>query len=174
MGTVIQLRRKQVPESKMLVRRTGNISIEGINALTTDDRIWMAGFFDGEGSIGLYRKMKDGAFYSVTVRITITQTDRTALDMFFGAFGGALVLIDRPDRGTTRHTQYWSWTCDAVVNASVFLQTIRKYMRAKAAEADVLLEYLNNRDTYSMAQKGELVDRLSQLKTRRATHMEVA
>lgn len=159
-------------ESTTLVRRTGTPSIEAINALTDADRAWMAGFFDGEGSIGLYRKMKDGEFYSVTTRITIAQTGNEQLEIFFNAFGGALTLIDRPERKTTRHTQYWSWTCDAVSNASMFLQTIRPWLRSKAEEADVVKEFIDNRYTYTLQQKGVLIDKLSALKTRTKTHME--
>jgi hypothetical protein len=161
-----------VSKSMTLRRKIGNLNIDAINALTELDRAWMAGFFDGEGSIGLYRKLKDGKFYAVTVRITIAQTDCTELEHFFAAFGGALVLINRPDRGTVRHTQYWSWTCDAIQNANVFLQTIRPWLRSKKDEADVLLEFVDNRHSYTLEQKGALIDKMALLKMRAKTHLQ--
>ena len=173
MGIVIDLpRRTKVPQSYTLIRETGAPSIDAINALTDLDRAWMAGFFDGEGSIGLYRKMKDGQFYAVTTRITIAQTGREQLDQFFKAFGGAMVLIDRPARTTVRHTQYWTWTCDAVANASLFLQALRPWLRTKADEADIVMEYINNRYTYTLAEKETLIGNISLLKTRITSHMD--
>ena len=158
-------------ESKTLVRRTGKPSLAAINALTHDDRVWMAGFFDGEGSAGLYRKFKNGAFYSVTTRINVSQTGNEMLALFFEAFGGALTLIDRPDRKESKHTQYWTWTCDATVSASLFLQTVQPFLRVKGAEADLMLEFFNNMHTYTLEQKGMLIDRLATLKQRVATHI---
>jgi hypothetical protein len=173
-GIVIDMRKSTMTASKMLARRVGDFNIDAINELTEMDRAWMAGFFDGEGSVGLYRKKKDGEFYAVTTRITIAQTDRRCLEPFFAAFGGSLSLVNRPDRAASRHTQYWAWHCENTAGANVFLQTLRPYMRVKAAEADLVIEYLAHRYDYSLSEKGLLIDRLAQLKVRKATHMDQA
>jgi hypothetical protein len=153
-----------------LARETKYPSIDAINALTDVDRAWMAGFFDGEGSIGLYRKFKNGVFYAVSTRLTIAQTDKNILVPFLDAFGGALSLLDRPERKTSRHTQYWTWSCDNVSYAALFMQTIRPWLRHKGDEADILIDFLKNRYVYSLEHKGALIDQMAALKTRRSSH----
>ena len=161
-----------MPQSKTLTRLTAFPNIERIKVLADTDCAWLAGFFDGEGSIGLYRKFKGGKFYAVSTRIAVAQTDKTCLNKFFDLFGGALVLIDRPDRGTVRHTQYWSWTCDSTASANLFLQTVRKFLVVKAEEADLVLEFLNNLHTYPLERKGMVIDQLAALKTRKRSHLD--
>lgn len=171
LGAVIHLRGHPM-SGTTLSRETSYPNIDAINALTDVDRAWMAGFFDGEGSIGLYRKNKAGVFYAVSTRLTITQTDKNILVPFFNAFGGALTLLDRPERATVRHTQYWTWSCDNVSYAALFMQTIRPWLRQKGEEADILIDFLKNRFVYSLEHKGELIDRMAELKTRRTSHYD--
>lgn len=161
-----------MPESMTLTRLTAFPNIERIKVLTDAERAWMAGFFDGEGSVGLYRKFKEGVFYAVTTRINVSQTDRTVLDKFYGVFGGALTLISRPDRKNSKHTQYWTWTCDSTASANLFLQTVRPFLVGKAEEADIVMEYIDNRYGYSLEKKSVLIDRIAQLKTRSRSHAE--
>jgi hypothetical protein len=161
-----------MPESKTLTRLNAFPNIERIKELPDTDCAWLAGFFDGEGSVGLYRKFKEGKFYAVSTRVAVAQTDRTSLDRFFNLFGGSLTLIDRPDRRTVRHTQYWSWTCDSTASANLFLPTIRKFLVVKAEEVDVVMEFLSNRYYYSLERKGELIDRLAALKIRKRSHLD--
>ena len=173
MGIVVNLKGETVmPESKTLTRLNAFPNIERIKTLPDTECAWLAGFFDGEGSVGLYRKFKEGVFYAVSTRIAVAQTDRTCLDKFHTLFGGSLVLLDRSERKTVRHTQYWSWTCDSTASANLFLQTIRKFLYVKAEEADLVMEFINNRYTYSLERKGVLIDQLALLKTRRKTHLD--
>jgi len=158
--------------ASMLSRSVGLPDLDKISALSDTDKAWMAGFFDGEGSIGLYRKNKDGQFYAVATRLTIAQLDRDILVPYFEAFGGALTLIDRPDRKESKHTQYWTWSCDNVSYAAMFMQVIRPWLRQKGEEADLLIEFLKNRYDYTLEQKGALIDKLAWLKTRTKTHMD--
>jgi hypothetical protein len=173
MGIVVNLERTApMPESKTLTRLNAFPNIERIKTLPDTECAWLAGFFDGEGSIGLYRKFKEGKFYAVSTRITVAQTDRTCLDTFFNLFGGSLVLIDRPERKTIRHTQYWSWTCDSTASANLFLQTVRKFLRVKAEEADLVMEFIAHRYDYPLERKGMLIDQLAALKTKRKSHLD--
>ena len=160
-----------MPESMTLTRLTAFPNIERIKVLSDAERAWMAGFFDGEGSVGLYRKLKNGMFYAVTTRINVSQTDRAALDKFYDVFGGALTLIDRPDRAVTKHTQYWTWSCDSTANANLFLQTVRPFLHVKGEEADIVMQFIDNRYSYTMEQKGALIDAIAALKLRAKSHV---
>lgn len=158
----------QKSKSTTTHRESKDFDMHAIMSLTDVDKAWMAGFFDGEGSIGLYRKRKNGEVYAVTVRVTICQTAPDDLRCFFDAFGGAMSRIDRPDRGTTRHTAYWSWTCDSVSNARMLCMTLLPYLRGKAREAELLMEYIDNRNSHTLQQKLDIVDRLSGMKVKAA------
>lgn len=90
---------------------------------------WVAGFFDGEGSVGLYQRPSNGPnAYRLSVRVS--QKRPEVLRLLRSMFGGSL----RRSPGTPE------WEV-ADRNAATFLTAIRPHLRVKANEVDVALAY---------------------------------
>ena len=99
-------------------------------------RPWLAGFFDGEGSVGLYKM--SGCHRGYEMRAQITQLCSPIVDRLFNQihleYGGNLYL-----RGDTPSTRRWRPTWHYTVTsmrAHFFLQTIRPWLLLKATQAD--------------------------------------
>lgn len=153
-------------------REVREFDLDKILALTPEQLAYMAGYFDGEGSLGLYKKRRDGVFYAVSTRVTITQLTDDVLRDFFDAFGGALILMDRPERKESKHTRYWSWSCDHQSNARMLVKTLMPYLREKRAEAELMLHYLDNVRSLTLEDKEAICDQIADLKKRQ--HDEAA
>lgn len=96
-------------------------------ALTQTNRAWVAGFFDGEGSI--YITKTKGPYYSLIVKIS--QVDRTPLAKVQNMYGGSL---SQAKTGI----YYWS-LCNQ--NAINFIKSINKYLVSKNLEATEALKF---------------------------------
>jgi hypothetical protein len=79
--------------------------------------IWSAGFWEGEGSCGMYRsKGKENA--SKTLRVTAAQNDTAPLEKLKEVFGGSVYT-------TSRACSVWSISG---VTGYLFLKTILPYV----------------------------------------------
>lgn len=99
------------------------------------ERAWAAGFLDGEGSFTIdgrptrhYRPM-----------ISATQIDRTPLFLLRDWFGGHVYT----QRTLAERRATSSWQCSSRINVLDVLTEIRPFLIVKAAQADLMLEYLN-------------------------------
>lgn len=101
---------------------------------------YLAGFFDGEGSIGIYT---NGQGRGRTLRVQITQTVNPQSTMMLtsirGKWGGSLAAYNK---GLRR--QAWNWQATAT-RGYVFLRDIRPWLLIKAEQADVVLNWWPNR-----------------------------
>jgi len=151
-----------------------SFSLARLQALTTEDKCYMAGFFDGEGSIGLYRKKQRGVFYAIAPRLNVSQITRDIPMMFWNAFGSRLFCMDR---GSTPRTQngiqhelrtnercIWTWDGSSIAVIHMVLETLMPYLKIKKVEAELMLEYVNNVNKYTLDEKGRLVDQIAHCK----------
>jgi hypothetical protein len=97
------------------------------------ERAWLAGLFDGEGSI--VSPKGDGVKYSL--RITITNTCRELLEEVERVVGTGRIINHRP--ATERWRQTWYWQCYSD-NARDVLRQIRPWLIAKRARASEALD----------------------------------
>ena len=101
---------------------------------------YLAGFFDGEGSIGIY---SNGAKKGRTLRVQLTQNvsplATELLQECRSRWGGSLSLMNRSLR-----KQAWNWQASAANGRRVLLD-IRPWLRLKAAEADIALRFWDER-----------------------------
>lgn len=101
---------------------------------------YLAGFFDGEGSIGIY---KNGRRTGWTLRVQITQTisvrSTELLTVLRGRWGGSLCPFNKKLRRAA-----WNWQVSAK-NGYLFLCDIRPWLLLKADQADVALNWWSNR-----------------------------
>lgn len=65
--------------------------------------IWAAGFFDGEGSVGLFRARAGNKV--MTLRIRVSQNTREPLERFMLLWGGSIWHR----QATGRQTEHYSW-----------------------------------------------------------------
>lgn len=97
---------------------------------------YFAGFFDGEGSIGIYR---NGSTTGRTLRVQVTQVvsdDSTALlNACRERWGGSLCEFNKEFRSPA-----WNWQVSAS-SAALALTDLRPWLRLKAAQADIALNW---------------------------------
>lgn len=89
------------------------------------DVAWAAGFFDGEGYVGVVLRG--------SVSIVVAQTTRVPLDELARHFGGH--VVSRPIYNP-RHQPQWEWRVKGP-RALSFLRMVRPHLRVKGAIADV-------------------------------------
>lgn len=94
---------------------------------------YIAGFFDGEGSIDIrYRTTNGGRYDRFELRCAISQVYRKPLDMIQALYGGS--VAER--RGGAIHHYVVTGA-----QANALLEAIRPFLVVKADEADVALEF---------------------------------
>lgn len=113
--------------------------------MTELDLVWLAGFFDGEGSVGVYetgRKtegkgkpaMKRGLF----LHACITQKDTAPLIWCKSRWGGSLCM--RKDTEDRFGTGVWNWSVNSR-KAYAFLREIYPYLKFKKERVGICLEF---------------------------------
>jgi len=96
---------------------------------------WMAGFFDGEGSVSILHTGLGERTYILVAGITVI-TDGI-LERFKDSFGGILHKYKASNRG---HSDYWQWRVRSKF-AVIFLDTILPYLKIKQGEAKLGIEF---------------------------------
>jgi hypothetical protein len=114
---------------------------------------YFAGFFDGEGSIGIYSNTNKhrGRTLRVQVTQTVTPTSTELLREVQARWGGSLAVMNRRER---RHA--WNWQASARTGRRVLVE-IRPWLRLKAAEADIALAYWDERGFAQRAGNGRFL-----------------
>lgn len=91
-----------------------------------DERIWAAGFFDGEGCISLRtgRNRKYGNY----LRVTITQTDVRPLERFLAAVGvGSIEGPRLPTNGVGKKS-YRRYVCQRKADVIGIFETLEPFL----------------------------------------------
>lgn len=117
---------------------------------------YLAGFFDGEGSIGLYQHRSVRTRYVIVVQVG--NLHRPTVDLFMALFGGHLGVRRKPG-----YRDLWGWKLSGfrALNA---LRVMLPYLRQKRPQADVALTYRampgirwsDDRESEMMSIKSEL------------------
>jgi transposase len=95
---------------------------------------YAAGFFDGEGYVGVVRYQRNGA---MCLRCTVTNNNRPVLEMFRTTFGGSIRRPDGPGDGGKRS---WVW-CLTSGAAVAFLSAIAPHVVVKQPQVEAALTY---------------------------------
>jgi hypothetical protein len=113
---------------------------------------YFAGFFDGEGSIGLYRS---GNTSGRTLRVQLTQNVSPASTVLLSEcrsrWGGSMCEMNRQGKRTA-----WNWQASAASGARA-LTDIRPWLRLKAKEADIALEWWTERPLRQRGPQGHFL-----------------
>lgn len=94
-------------------------------AFTELEKAYVAGFFDGEGCVGIY---DHGA--GPWLLVVITQKDPSTLSWLHEAYGGSLSAAGPA----------WSWRVYAS-RAAVFLSDMLPYLRTKHEQAQIAVDF---------------------------------
>ncbi len=115
---------------------------------TTEDIIYLAGFFDGEGHIGLSSK-STGCY---TEHVHIGNTNKLVLDWIESKFGGN--IRDGQKRGTIGKTgvrcnnDSFVWELNSY-SINKVLSELVPYLKVKKEQAEVMINYLTKIKTNS-------------------------
>lgn len=105
--------------------------------LPATDAAYIAGFIDGEGSIFLYRKRPG----KVALRLAIGNTDKAVLEWIAEVTGCTGTLVAKRTKDVLRHKQAYHWNPGQRESAQL-LEAIRPYLRIKAQQADLALDFI--------------------------------
>lgn len=108
--------------------------------MTPTDIAYIAGFFDGEGSITIHENCKPsprGKNPNHTLQVSIANTDPRALRWIHAEFGGLLIFRRRATEGH-RNLLQWVIRCGGAMR---FLAAIRPFLRMKCEQADIAINY---------------------------------
>ncbi len=97
---------------------------------------YFAGFFDGEGYIGLLKRQR-GKYTEYFVQISIGQNDGAVMDWIKENFGGNVYLVKRDG------SFYWT---SSNRKALEILKRILPYMKYKKPQAELAIEFFEGRE----------------------------
>ena len=101
---------------------------------------YIAGFFDGEGTITIARNNKHStSFFS---SCGISQVDRQPLDFIASVFGGSVYPKN------TKHKSQWTWSSSTRYTL-IFLNTIYPYLIIKKKQARVAISFQTRLSSFS-------------------------
>lgn len=108
---------------------------------------YLAGFFDGEGSVSIDGSYKRGRW---VLRLNLRQVNPAPLNVFAQRFGGTVRRIIRNGgrNGNDRNICEWNQSSH---DAYTILKAIRPYLTVKAAEADLGIAFQEMIDNRSAA-----------------------
>lgn len=99
---------------------------------------WCAGFFDGEGSIGIARRLGGR---SHVLRVSMAQSVERPITLFRESFGGW--AYSHEGKRTPNQRPYWFWYAEARA-AAAMLRAIRPHLIVKADQSDIALEFYDS------------------------------
>lgn len=114
-------------------RVIASIDTESVHKLSVEQRAYIAGYFDGEGSVGLYPKKAGFA-----LKVTVVQRKPEVLLWLHGLFGGALVTVDRTE---ARGNIYYELRLEGPDAALPLLKVIAPYVREKKDQIDLVISH---------------------------------
>lgn len=106
---------------------------ECIKNATELERAYFAGFFDGEGSVGIKRTSKKRKVHGPYV--TVSQVRPDVLTKFRSIFGGSLSFRSRAAKNGI-----WCWQASGAAHCLLVLESLIPYMIVKKAESQAVVD----------------------------------
>jgi hypothetical protein len=98
---------------------------------------YMAGFFDGEGSINIIKRNRGNWTPEYTLSVAMGQKDGKTLDWVKDNFGGNVYVIKRDGS--------FFWLCGNV-KAITFLKQLLPYLQYKKSQAELAIKFHEERE----------------------------
>ena len=99
---------------------------------------YIAGIYDGEGSMYIGLQSRSGRVPTHFLEISIANTDKPLLDWVQSVCGGRVSKKGTVKNGHTKPG--WTWKASSR-QAALFLSCLRPYLRVKASQADVAINF---------------------------------
>ncbi len=118
-------------------------------ALSPTEAAYVAGIIDGEGTIFIART-KTPKHFRLTVRVSVQMTHKPTIQWLFDKVGGCLYDATHLRRGgkwanKPHHKHIWEWRVHSLPLAARLMRTIMPYLITKREQAEVLLEFCDQR-----------------------------
>jgi hypothetical protein len=113
-----------------MVSSNNNPSQECPLSINREDLAWAAGFFDGEGSIIIYNREKEGRY---GFRLAVGQRSRKPLEKLEKIFGGKTSAKPR-----TKDCYYWQISAVQAKNALILMMP---FLVVKSEEAEIGIKF---------------------------------
>lgn len=99
---------------------------------------WMAGFFDGEGSLSIRLRFDRKNNIHFTRRICITNTSRKMVDIFYDEFGGFIreVKPKKPNRKIV-----YVWILNGGNDGDIFVSALMPFINLKKRHFEIWVSY---------------------------------
>lgn len=103
---------------------------------------YMAGFFDGEGTIGMCKRpiVNKNKTHTFRLTISVSNTNQTILNYFYQRFAGKVRMTNN---GTNK--QMFQWYIRDIQGCLDFLNQISSHLIEKKEQADLAIKWLNHR-----------------------------
>jgi intein/homing endonuclease len=110
----------------------------------TDDeaKSYIAGIFDGEGSVYITRRIRQGRSVGHTLCCSITQNLKVLVEYAQSLFGGKVVVSSRAKKKDGGEIEYYRWRI-FYRKAKGFLEQIEPYLIIKKSQANLGIEFQN-------------------------------
>jgi len=131
--------------------------------LTKEERAYMAGIMDGEGSFTVVYNAKFKAFVQ---DIGFSQTVKLLPKWFQESFGGSLRRIQRKEFKYRRHKPIWRWRIYGHEKVKVFICSLLPYLRLKQKQAELALEFHSLGRQHNTRRRHQIVKALHKLNQR--------
>lgn len=114
---------------------------------------YLAGVIDGEGCIGVRKTRRTGSFKSTRYNaiMTVGNTSRLMIEQLIAVFGVGCVTYRYPTK-TKRACYLWSTSS---LGARHVLRIVGPYLIVKREQAAVLLDFVDNFDSFKGARPGK-------------------
>jgi len=109
----------------------------GLSELRATEAAYLAGLFDGEGSVCILKREQGERVYH-WLQISIGNTDKPVLAWVRDTFGGH--LSDNAQRHTSMNLRAWRWRADCGKAAEV-LEIMLPYLRIKREHTRLAIEF---------------------------------
>jgi hypothetical protein len=116
--------------------------------ITELDAAYLAGFVDGEGCISVATRL--GKYLTPTVQVS--NTNQAILEYFLSKFGGT-IDVRRDTRPTRKQCNTWRVAGN---EARIILRKLLPYLRVKAPQALLALEYVPKGSGYRLTQDDQM------------------
>lgn len=105
--------------------------------LTETEKAYLAGFFDGEGCVGYYKRADKSCKFSYVSLVALSQTDFRPILWVSEKVGFGSVIT----KNGKKHIEH-QWTTNKRQHVHEFLEAILPYLILKKEQAEILLAHL--------------------------------
>jgi len=136
--------------------------------MTKEQRAYCAGFFDGEGCVGIRKGVRSGTY----LKTSVSNTNLSVIEYIHSLFGGRIEIHKRGEKIPHYKTCYILEF--RTQEAKKFLEAVKPYCVVKGKQIDVALEYLarplyngghrNRKPVKAILYEFQLADIMKQLK----------